>query len=247
MLRQARPVLQAWLPRPVAGSEQQRAQPSAPVAAAVRQKGAAAVLRQARESVLDAGVVPQPAVAARASDAAEERPQAEAAEEVSDAAAVPLRAAGVAELGAAAVPLPGEAAAVSDGAVVPQREAAGAVVSGAAAVRRPAVARVAEWGAAARPLVVRRRGRSRWLHSRRRALRWRLRFSVGAELFLGLRDDEWRGLRMRYGCRELRHGQSGRGKQHEAKVCHDVVPGKNLVATKKLSPNVSAGRSTANH
>ena len=154
MLRQARPVLQAWLPRPVAGSEQQRAQPSARVAAAVRQKGAAAVLRQARESVLDAGVVPQPAVAARASDAAEERPQAEAAEEVSDAAAVPLRAAGVAESGAAAVPLPGEAAAVSDGAVVPQREAAGAVVSGAAAVRRPAVAGVAEWGAAARPLVV---------------------------------------------------------------------------------------------
>jgi len=38
---------------------------------------------------------------------------------------------------------------------------------------------------------------------------------------LGLRDDERRGLRMRCGCRELRNGQSGRGKQHDAKVCHD--------------------------
>jgi hypothetical protein len=26
---------------------------------------------------------------------------------------------------------------------------------------------------------------------------------------------------MRCLCRELRHGQSGRGKQHDAKVCHD--------------------------
>jgi hypothetical protein len=27
---------------------------------------------------------------------------------------------------------------------------------------------------------------------------------------------------MRCGYRELRHGQSGRRKQHDAKVCHDV-------------------------
>jgi hypothetical protein len=26
---------------------------------------------------------------------------------------------------------------------------------------------------------------------------------------------------VRYGCRKLRHRQSGRGKQHDAKVCHD--------------------------
>jgi hypothetical protein len=36
-------------------------------------------------------------------------------------------------------------------------------------------------------------------------------------------------------CRKLRHGQSGRGKQHDAKVCHDVLgpwekPGSNGLA-----------------
>jgi len=67
---------------------------------------------------------------------------------------------------------------------------------------------------------------------RGRALRRRLGFSVGAQFFLGsLRHNERRGLRMRCeGC-ELRHGQSRRGKQHDAKFCHDVLdPRKNLAA-----------------
>ena len=184
--RQVQPVLQAWLPRPVAVSVQQRAQPSAPVAAAERQQGAVAeVLRQARESALDAAVVPQPAVAARALDAAEVRPQAVAAE-VSDVAAVPPRAAGVAALDAAAGLLPGEVAAALDAAVVllpgavaavsdaaeePQQAAAVAVVSGAAAVP-PLVVR-AEWAqsvvsqpAAARPSA------AAWVFRRGRALPW---------------------------------------------------------------------------
>jgi hypothetical protein len=39
---------------------------------------------------------------------------------------------------------------------------------------------------------------------------------------------------MRCGCRELRNGQSGRGKQHDATVCHGVFgPWKSLVATEK--------------
>jgi hypothetical protein len=64
--------------------------------------------------------------------------------------------------------------------------------------------------------------------------------SVRTELFLCLRDDERRGLRMRCGGRELRHRQSGRGEQHDAKVCHDVVgPWENLVAgSGKAVPNV---------
>ena len=65
--------------------------------------------------------------------------------------------------------------------------------------------------------------------------------SVGADFFLGLRDDERRGLRMRCGDCKLRRRQSGRGKQHEAKVCHDdLVPGKVLAADEEIQqPNGS--------
>ena len=53
-------------------------------------------------------------------------------------------------------------------------------------------------------------------------------FAVRAQLFLGLGHDERCGLRMRCGGRELRYRQSRCGKQHDAKVCHDVLgPRKN--------------------
>jgi hypothetical protein len=88
--------------------------------------------------------------------------------------------------------------------------------------RRGTRRRSSRWG--------RRRGMRRscgwrgWTCGRRRALWRRLGFSVGAQFFLGsLRHDERRGLRIRCESCELRHGQSGRSKQHNAKFCHDVL------------------------
>ena len=84
-----------------------------------------------------------------------------------------------------------------------------------------------------------RRRRRRWCLGRggrrRSARRWPLGFAVRAYLFLGLRHDERCGLRMRCGGRELRYRQSSCGKQHDAKVCHDVLgprkkPGSNEFA-----------------
>ena len=49
----------------------------------------------------------------------------------------------------------------------------------------------------------------------------------GDAIFLGLRHDKRRGLRMRCGGRELRRRQSSRGEQKDAKVCHDVLGPRN--------------------
>ncbi len=71
-------------------------------------------------------------------------------------------------------------------------------------------------------------GGGRWSGGRRRARRWPLGPAVRASLFLGLGDDQRCGLRMRCGGRELRYRQRCCGKQHDAKVCHDVLgPRKN--------------------
>jgi hypothetical protein len=53
---------------------------------------------------------------------------------------------------------------------------------------------------------------------------------------------------MRCGSRELRHRQGRGGKQHDAKVCHDVLgPSKKVLGNDGLVlPNDPAGRSTAN-
>ena len=63
---------------------------------------------------------------------------------------------------------------------------------------------------------------------RRSARRWPLGPTVRASLFLGLGNDQRCGLRMRCGGRKLRYRQRCCGKQHDAKVCHDVLgPRKN--------------------
>ena len=49
----------------------------------------------------------------------------------------------------------------------------------------------------------------------------------GAAIFLGLRHDERRGLRMRCRGRELSRRQGGRGEQQDAKVCHDILGPRN--------------------
>ena len=67
----------------------------------------------------------------------------------------------------------------------------------------------------------RRRGTRRWLGRGRRALRRRFGFSVGTKLFLGLRHNQRCGLRVRCRACELHCRQRSRGKQYEAKSCHD--------------------------
>ena len=129
-----------------------------------------------------------------------------------------------------------------DAAVVPRQAAEAAVLDAAAARQQAAVAAAAagRGGGAARGRrcravaagAARRRSRGGGCGGAAAGGAGRagggdgggcLRFSVGADFFLGLRDDERRGLRMRCGDRKLRHRQSGRGKQHDAKVCHDVL------------------------
>jgi hypothetical protein len=63
---------------------------------------------------------------------------------------------------------------------------------------------------------------------RRRSLRRRLRLSVGTKFFLRLRHNYRRGLRVRWNSHELQCRESGRGKQHKTKFCHDGLgsPGK---------------------
>jgi hypothetical protein len=56
-----------------------------------------------------------------------------------------------------------------------------------------------------------------------------------------LRDDERRGLRVRCGGRKLRHGQSGRGKQHDAKVCHDDLGPWECSGSKRIVSAVVVG------
>jgi hypothetical protein len=82
-------------------------------------------------------------------------------------------------------------------------------------------------------------GRRRWRRAScrrrrcRRALRRLLRFSIRADfaLWLSLRDNDRRGLRMRCGACEWHRGESCRGKQHEAKLSHGgEIPGKVLEA-----------------
>lgn len=97
-----------------------------------------------------------------------------------------------------------------------------------------------------RSLRRRRRGRMRSLRSgglrglRRSALGWRLgslrRRSLLLFVLLGfrrrllLRDHHWCALRMRGRACELHRSESGRGKQHEAKFCHDDVdPGRKVL------------------
>ena len=65
----------------------------------------------------------------------------------------------------------------------------------------------------------------------RRSLRRWLLALVFRRLRLRLRDDDRIGLRLGWRARELHRREGGRGKQHEAKVCHDglVSPGKVLV------------------
>ena len=64
-----------------------------------------------------------------------------------------------------------------------------------------------------------------WLSRRWRALGCFLRpglgFSVGTNLFLGLRHDQRCGLRMRCSACKLHCRKRGRGKQYETKSCHD--------------------------
>jgi hypothetical protein len=48
-----------------------------------------------------------------------------------------------------------------------------------------------------------------------------LGLSVGAKLFLGLRHNQRRGLRMRRIAYKLHRRKSGGGEQHETKFCHD--------------------------
>src|SRR5262249_33149460 len=57
----------------------------------------------------------------------------------------------------------------------------------------------------------------RW---RRRALRGRL-LALFLRLSWRLRDDERGGLRLTWHACELHRREGGRGKQHEAKICHD--------------------------
>jgi hypothetical protein len=88
-------------------------------------------------------------------------------------------------------------------------------------------------------------GRSR--DGRRRARR-RLRrclllgLSVGTKFFLGLGHDQRRGLRVRWRSNQLHRRKSGRGKQQEAKVCHDGWdPRGNLGDKVRRSTNKQAG------
>jgi hypothetical protein len=65
-----------------------------------------------------------------------------------------------------------------------------------------------------------RRRTRRWLSRGRRALRRRLGFSVGTKLFLGLRHNHRRGLRVRCIACKLHCRQRSRGKQKETKSGH---------------------------
>jgi hypothetical protein len=56
---------------------------------------------------------------------------------------------------------------------------------------------------------------------RRRGMRRRLGLSVGAKFFLRLRHNYRRGLPVRWKSNELQCRESGRGKQHKSKLCHD--------------------------
>ena len=170
--------------------------------------------------------------------------QAEAAGVACVQAAQPREAAG----SGARVQPPEVAVAASDVAAEPQQEAVAAEPD---AVLQPgeAAAEAARAVEALRPGWWRRRSgtrrcsgwrrRRRWCLGcggrRRSARRWPPGFAVRAYLFLGLGHDERCGLRMRCGGRELRYRQSRCGKQHDAKVCHDVLgprktPGSNEFA-----------------
>jgi hypothetical protein len=71
---------------------------------------------------------------------------------------------------------------------------------------------------------------------RRRSLRRRLGLSVGTKFFLGLGHDQRRGLRVRWRSDQLHRRKSGRGKQQEAKVCHDGWnPRRNLAAGQAIN------------
>jgi hypothetical protein len=134
-----------------------------------------------------------------------------------------------------AVLQPGEAAAEAARAVEALRPVVVAEAERDAEVQRPA----AEVEA---PLVPWRGGR------RRSARRWPLGFAVRAYLFLGLGHDERCGLRMRCGGRELRYRQSRCGKQHDAKVCHDVLGPRENAWQQRIRFHRHIGRqSTGNH
>lgn len=83
---------------------------------------------------------------------------------------------------------------------------------------------------------------------RRRSLRRLLGLSIGTQLLLGLRDDQRRGLRVRWSSGQLQRGESCGGKQQESKFCHDGgVPGKilatrfgNMVCQQTLTINEQA-------
>jgi hypothetical protein len=63
-----------------------------------------------------------------------------------------------------------------------------------------------------------------------------------------LRHHQRRGLRMRWRASELHRCEGCRGKQHEAKFCHDdLSPGGNLGSEWGVLPIVSAQGSTASH
>jgi hypothetical protein len=56
--------------------------------------------------------------------------------------------------------------------------------------------------------------------------------SVGTKLFLGLGHNQRRGLGVRWRGYQLHRRQSGRGKQHETKVCHDGLDPRKIPGNK---------------
>ena len=198
-------------------------------------------LQAAEAELVKAAALAQPAASALRALS----PRAEAAGVACVQAAQPREAAGSGAAGAAAggggggVGRGGGAAAGGGGGGAGRGAAAGGGGGGGGAGRGGAAGR---WWRRRRCGTRRcsgRRRRRRWClgrgSRRRSARRWPLRFAVRAYLFLGLRHDERCGLRMRCGGRELRYRQSGGGKQHDAKVCHDVLgprkrPGSNEFA-----------------
>ena len=168
----------------------------------------------------------------------------------SDAAAARQQAAEVAASDAAVGAEEAAEAAVVEVAAEAEEAVAVAVLEAAAGPQQVAVAAVPVVAAEPRPgrCWMRRCCCGRRRACRRRRRRGFPRLSVGADIFLGLRHDERGGLRMRCGDRKLRHRQSGRGKQHDAKVCHDVLGSRKILGSEGVAfTEHSAGRSTANH
>ncbi len=67
----------------------------------------------------------------------------------------------------------------------------------------------------------RRRRARRWRSLLLRLLGWLFGLSVGTKLLLGLRHNQRRSLRVRWGSGQLQRRESCRGKQQESKFCHD--------------------------